>query len=181
MIATALAASHAEDAAHAASGGLFADPAFWVGLAFLVVVAAAFRPAFRAITTSLDTRAAGIKSRLEEARKLREDAQAMLAEYQRKQKEALKEAEDILAQARGEAERLHQKGLQQLEESITRREQQAQERIAQAEAQAVREVRTQAVDVALAAAAKVIAERLDANQSATLIDAAIKDLPQRLH
>lgn len=179
MIAAAHAA--ADTAGHAASGGLFADPAFWVGLAFVVVIAGAFRPAYRAITTSLDTRAAGIKSRLEEARKLREDAQAMLAEYQRKQKEALREAEDILAQARSEAERLHKKGLETLEESIERREQQAKERIAQAESQAVREVRAQAVDVALAAAAKVIAERLDDSSRATLVDAAIKDLPQRLH
>jgi F-type H+-transporting ATPase subunit b len=169
----------AADAGHAVP--FYAAPEFWVGIAFVIVVVGAFRPVSKAITAGLDKRSAQIKARLDEAAKLRDDSQAMLAEYQRKQRDAMKEAEDIIAHARGEAERLAKQAAADLEASLKRREQQAIDRIAQAEAQAMKEVRDQSVDIAVAAARKLLAENLSAQQSDALITKGIADLSGKLH
>ncbi len=160
---------------------MFHDPAFWVGLAFVLAVAVIFRPAAKAITSTLDERAAKIRVQTEEARKLREDAQALLAEYQRKQRDAMAEAEKIIANARAEAARLKVDAEKDLEHAIERRKQQALDRISQAEAQAVAQVRNTAVDVALAAAEKLIKGSLDAGKQQALADKAISELPSRLN
>lgn len=173
------AAYAAEAGAHAAP--FYATAEFYVALAFVVVVGLAFRPVFRAIGAGLDNRATHIKAKLDEARKLREDAQALLADYQRKQRDALQEAEGIIAHAKTEADRLKRDAAAQLDDAIKRREQQAIDRIAQAEQQALAEVRNQAVDIAMAATAKLIADKMDAAKQNALIDGAIKDLPNRLH
>lgn len=157
------------------------NPEFWVAIAFLLVVAMVYRPAVKAITSTLDERAAKIRSQIEEARKLREDAQALLAEYQRKQRDAMAEAEKIIAQARGDAECLKVEIEKDLEHAIERRKQQALERIAQTEAQAVAQVRNTAVDVALAAAEKLIQSSLDPAKKQALTDKAISELPARLN
>jgi F-type H+-transporting ATPase subunit b len=180
MIASAYAAAeHGAAAAHA--GPFFMEAHFWVDVAFLLVVALAWKPVSRAIGAALDARAAKIKARLDEAHKLREDAQELLATYQRKQRDAMKEAEDIIAHAKNEAERLAVQAAKDLEASIKRREQTAVDRIAQAEAQAVKEVQELAIDVAIAAARKVIGESLSPLQSSTLVDTAIQDLPRKFH
>lgn len=173
------AAYAAEAGAHAAP--FYATAEFWVGAAFVLVIALAFRPVMRAVAAGLDTRAGQIKSKLDEARRLREDAQALLAEYQRKQRDALAEAESIMAHAREEAARLKAESEKALEESIARREKQAVDRIAQAEAQAVAEVRNLAVDIAISAAGKLVAQQMNAQKANALIDGAIKDLPGKLH
>jgi F-type H+-transporting ATPase subunit b len=160
---------------------MFHDPSFWVGLAFLLAVAVIFRPAAKAITATLDTRAAKIRVQIEEARKLREDAQVLLAEYQRKQRDAMSEAEKIITQARQDAARLKVEAEKDLENAIARRQQQALDRIAQAEAQAISDVRHTAVDVALAAAEKLIKTSLDASKTSALADKAIAELPSRLN
>jgi F-type H+-transporting ATPase subunit b len=105
----------------------------------------------------------------------------MLASYQKKQRDALKEAETIVANAKAEAERLTRQAEANLDDLLKRREQQAVERIAQAENEALREVRNQAIDVAVAATRHLIAENLSPAQAAALVDAAIQDLPNRLH
>lgn len=160
---------------------MFHDPAFWVGLAFVLAVGFIFRPVAKAIATTLDDRAAKIRVQIEEARKLREDAQALLAEYQRKQRDAMAEAEKIIANARAEAARLKVDAEKDLEHAIERRKQQALDRIAQTEAQAIAQVRNTAVDVALAAAEKLIKSSLDAGKQQALADKAISDLPGRLN
>lgn len=157
------------------------DPAFWVGLAFVLAVAVIFRPAAKAILGTLDDRANKIRVQIEEARKLREDAQALLAEYQRKQRDAMAEAEKIIAQARQDAARLKVEAEKDLEHTIERRKQQALERIAQSEAQAIASVRNTAVDVALAAAEKLIKSSLDPAKQSALADKAIGELPARLN
>ena len=91
---------------------------FWVAVAFLIVVGAAFKKVSRALTNGLDVRAAKIKSTLDEARQLREDAQALLAEYQRKQRDALKEAEEILTVAKEESKRLKAKAKKEVESLV---------------------------------------------------------------
>src|SRR5271166_4807990 len=130
---------------------LFADPEFWVLLAVAVFVALVWKPAKRAIFGALDARAARIREELEAARNLREEAQQMLAAYQQRQREAVAEAEQILAHARAEAERIAALSLRQLEETLERRRRLAEERIAQEEAKALAEIRAFAVDVAVAA------------------------------
>lgn len=160
---------------------MFSDPSFWVGLAFLLVVAVTFKRVARAITSGLDARAANIRTQIEDARKLREDAQALLAEYQRKQRDAMAEAEKIIAAAKSEAARLKVQAEQDLEHALARRKEQALERIAQSEAQALTQVRNTAVDAALAAAEALIAKNMDGAKRDALTDRAIGELAGKLH
>ncbi len=157
------------------------DPEFWVALA-IVTVALVFGPRIvKTVNAGLDERAAKIRATIEEARKLREDAAALLASYQKKQREAMAEAESIIAQAKSDAARLKVEAEAELMNAIERRKQQALERIAQSEAQALKDVRNTAVDVALAAAEKLIREKLVPGQQQALADQAIAELPKRLN
>lgn len=165
---------------HAQAGPFYTAPEFWVAVAFLIVVGFAFRKVTRAVAAALDMRAEKIKAKLDEARNLREDAQSLLAEYQRKQRDAMNEAEDILAHARAEAQRHKKEAVAEIEVAIKRREAQAMARIAQAESQAMAEVRNMAVDIAIAASQKLIADTLTVAQADALIDQTIRDLPRKL-
>jgi F-type H+-transporting ATPase subunit b len=160
---------------------MFKDPAFWVGLAFVLVVGFLAKPIMRSVSGSLDGRADKIRAQIEEARKLREEAQALLAEYQRKQRDALSEAEHIVAQAKDEAIRMKAQAEKDLEHTIERRKAQALERIAQSEAQAIASVRNTAVDVAIAAAEKLITDQMNGDRQNALVDQSIKDLTGRLN
>lgn len=111
------------------------------------------------VVKALDSRAAKIRDELEEARKLREEAEALLAEYKDKTGNAEAEAEAIITQARREAEALSQEAKVRIEDYVTRRTRAVEQRIAQAESQAVAEVRNRAIDVAAAAAGELLAER----------------------
>ena len=160
---------------------LFHDAEFWVALCIVAIVVGAARPGWRLIKATLDGRATRIRAQIDEARKLREDAQALLAEYQKKQREAMGEAEKIISQAKADALRLRDEAEKDLAHALERRKQQALDRIAQSEAQAVAEVRNTAVDVALAAAQMLIQQTLGPEQKQRLADAAIAELPQRLN
>jgi F-type H+-transporting ATPase subunit b len=159
----------------------FAAPEFWVLVAFVILVGGAFRPTFRIVTAALDDRADRIQRQIDEATRLREEAQDLLASYQRKQADAEKEAEEMLARAREEAERLRERGAAELERALERRRQQAEDRISQAEAKAVDEVRRLAADIALEATRAVLVERTTGAKADALIDDAIKDLPDKMH
>lgn len=160
---------------------MFHEPEFWILVAFLAVIALLWKPAGRAVGKALDDRSEKIKLDLERAAKLRTDAQTLLAEYQQKQRDALKEAEAIMAQAKADAERLSRQAAADLEASLKRREQMALQRIAQAEQQALAEVRAAAVDIAVAAAGKLLGEKLDAAKQDALIDGAVKELQGKLN
>ena len=160
---------------------LLRDPEFWILVAFVVVIVLVWKPAGRAVTKALDDRAEKIRLDLDRAAKLRTDAQALLAEYQQKQRDALKEAEAILAQAKADAERLSAQAAADLDASLKRREQMALQRIAQAEQQALAEVRAAAVDIAIAATGKLLTEKLDAGKQEALVDGAIKELQGKLN
>jgi F-type H+-transporting ATPase subunit b len=174
-------AQAAEAAGEAAKVGFFSDPETWIAITWLIVVGLLFRPVARGITGALDKRRDRISQRIEDAERLRAEAQEMLAAYQKKQREALKEAQAIIAQAKAEAERLAAEASKELDETLKRRERQALDRISQAEADALREVRNTAIDIAVAAARRLLAENLPAEKAAELIDAAIKDLPTKFH
>jgi F-type H+-transporting ATPase subunit b len=157
------------------------DPTFWVLISFIIFFALVGKKLYAAVTTGLDARAARLKQEIDEAQRLREEAQALLATYQRRQREAVKEAEAIAAHAREEAERLHKEAVAALAAALERREQMAMEKIAQAEAAAVKQVRDLTADVALGAARAVLARHLKGKRADALVDAAIKELPGKLH
>ncbi len=158
------------------------DPLFWVLVAFLIFVGALLYYGVPAMVGKmLDERADGIRRELDEARKLREQAQALLADYQRKSREAENEAKSIIDQAKREAEAMASETKKNLVESIERRSKQAEEKIARAEAQAISEVRATAVNTALAAAEKMLAARVPGQVGDNLIDQSIKDLKGKLN
>jgi len=159
---------------------LLSDAEFWVLLAVLVFGAGVWKPVRRFVVGTLDQRALRIEGELDEARRLREEAELLLADYRRKEREAAAEAEAIIAHAREEAERIAAQSARDLDQAVTRRQLLAEERIAQAEAKAVEEIRAVAVDVAINAAREVIAAELDRQRSEALLDTAIAALPQRL-
>jgi F-type H+-transporting ATPase subunit b len=159
---------------------LFAEAEFWVAVAAVIFVIAVWRPARRSLLGSLDARAARIRGELDEARQLREEAAQLLADYQRRQRDATAEAATIVAHAREEAERLAAQAAGDLEAALARRQRLAEERIAQAESKAIDEIRAAAVDAAIAAAREVIVSEIDEQRGGALLDAAIAALPQRL-
>jgi F-type H+-transporting ATPase subunit b len=159
---------------------LFADPEFWVLLAVVAFAVVVWKPARRAVVGTLDERATRIRGELEEARKLRDEAEQLLADYRQKEHEAAADAQAIIAHARDEAERIAAQAARDLQQSLERRQRLAEERIAQAEAKALDEIRAAAVDVAIAAAREVIVSELDERRGAAMLDAAIAALPQRL-
>ncbi|MDY0871328.1 F0F1 ATP synthase subunit B family protein [Dongia rigui] len=161
--------------------GFFANPHTWVNIGGLIFLAFAGPKIWKALTQMLDQRAIKIKADLDEAQKLKDEAQALLGEYQRKQKDALKEASEIIETAKTTAQHQAKEAAAGLEAAFVRREKLALEKIAQAEAAAIAEVRREAVDVAGAAARKLIAASLNDARASALIDAAIKDVNQRLH
>jgi F-type H+-transporting ATPase subunit b len=178
MISTALAATAAD--AHHAAGPFYAEPTFWLAVAFVIFVALLARPVWSRMTTALDARAAAIETELEEARQLREEAQATLASYQRKQRDAAKEGEKLLAQAQDEAKRLTAQAEKNLDETLKRLEALTTEKIAQAQTRALDEVRAEAVEIALAATERLLRERMDESHADALVDQAINELPQKL-
>lgn len=133
------------------------------------------------ITAGLDTRADAIRKELDEARKLREEAQALLADYQRKRNEAESEAEDIIAEANAEAERLTFETNQALEEMIARRTKAAETKIAQAESQAVADVRAKAADIAVAAAEQILSSKVKDKVSDSILEDSIKQVKAQLN
>lgn len=157
------------------------QPEFWVLIAFLLAVAFLFWKARGRIVGGLDQRAARIKSELDEAARLRDEARRTLAEFQRKERDALTEAEQIMAQARLEAERIAKAAERDLALALERRQKQAVEKIAMAETKAVAELRAQAVDVAIAATRRMLAEDISPARKSALVDDAIADLSRRLN
>ncbi len=171
----------AVEGAEVADHGFLADPHTWVYVGFLIFVVLVGPKLWKALTQMLDRRSLKIKSDLDEAQKLKDEAQALLAEYQRKQRDAMREAEEIIANARGLAQRQIKDAGKKLEENLARREKASLEKIAQAETTARAEVRREAVDVATAAAAQVIRTQIDAARDSALIDQAIAEVEKKLH
>ena len=168
----------------AASGPFFSlhNTDFVVLIAFLVFVGVLlwFKvPA--AIGGLLDKRAAGIRSDLDEARRLRDEAHEIYASYERRQREVRGQSDEIVANAKREAEAGAEKAQVDLEQSIARRLKAAEEQIASAEAEAVRAVRDRAVQTAVAAATDLLRSQQTPETGPEAIDRAIKEVEQRLH
>jgi F-type H+-transporting ATPase subunit b len=159
---------------------IFRDPEFWVFVAVVVFLAIVWKPGKRSVLGGLDSRAERIREELAAAQRLREEAERALASYRIKQRQAAEEAEQIIAHARAEGERIAAELARELEKTLQRHRRLAEERIALEEARAIAEIRAITVDVAISAARRVIAAELDEQRGAALIDAAIAELPTQL-
>lgn len=168
----------------AASGPFFSlsNTNFVVLLAFLLFIGVlAYFKVPGMIASQLDQRGESIKAELDEARALREEAQTILASYERKQKEVQEQADRIVASAREDAAAAANQAKEDLKQSIARRLAAAEDQIASAEASAVKEVRDQAIIIAIGAANDVIAKQMTAADGNKLIDAAIAEVDAKLH
>jgi F-type H+-transporting ATPase subunit b len=158
------------------------DAEFWVAVAFLIFLGVLARlGVHRKILDALDGRSARISAEIEEARRVRDEAQALLAEYQRKRKEADREADAIVVAAKAEAERVAAEAKTKVEEFVARRTKMAETKIAQAEAQAVADVRAAAAEAAVAAAEKILTETTKGKVGEDLVAQGIRDLKFRLN
>lgn len=161
---------------------MFREPETWVAVAFLLFVALGLYLKVPAMVAKmLDDRSNKIAAELAEARKLREEAQALLAEYQRKRVDAEIDAANIVKQAKIEADAYAVEARQKLTETLERRTKQAEQKIAQAEAAAMKDVRTAATDAAIAAAGKLLADAANGTKGAKLVDESISAVKSRLN
>ncbi|WP_316015926.1 ATP F0F1 synthase subunit B [Roseobacter sp. HKCCA0434] len=153
-----------------------------VAIGFVIFLAVlVYFGAPKMLTKALDDRADKIRADLAEARALREEAQQVLATYERKQKEVEQAAADIVTKAKADAQANAEVAKEELAQSIERRLAAAKDQIASAEANAMREVKDRAVEVAVAAAREVIAQKMDASRADALIDGSISEVGQKLH
>ena len=161
---------------------LLGDAEFWVAVAFVIFVAGmGYLGVHRMVAKSLDERAGRIKAELDEARKLKDEAAQLLAQYQRKRNEAEGEAQEIIAGAKAEAERLAIEAKAKIEEFVARRTKMAETKIAQAEAQAAADVRAAAADAAVAAAEKILTLETRGKLANALISKGIEDVRKKLN
>ena len=159
---------------------LLENPETWILVSFVIFIGLVSKKAYTVITLSLDSRATRINEELEQATRLREEAQALLAQYERQQRGLSEETDAMLVRARRDSEILVESGTARLNQQLMQREKQALQNIAHSEAQVMNEVRAVASNVAMAAAAQLISENLDKPQAETLINDSISSLQDRL-
>ena len=160
---------------------LLRDPETWIAVAFILFLVLAGRPILRGIGKMLDERSARIRADLEEAERLRREAEALLADYRGKLQAATHETAQIIGRAREEAETMRKEAAAALEATLARRQRMALDKVAQAEAQALAEVRGKAVDLAVAAAARILQQQMAGPRAGQLIDQSIAELERKLH
>lgn len=161
---------------------LLQDTSFWAFVGLVAFFAIIWRfGVHKAIAKGLDSRADAIRTELDEARRLREEAQEMLAKYERQQRDAASEAEEIVKKAKLDAEFIRENARKELAQRIERRTALAEQRIAQAEAQAAKDVKALAADIAVEAAAKLLSENLTKTQRNALVKDAAGELAERLN
>src|SRR5580704_18459846 len=155
---------------------------FWVAVAFVVFLGAlVYLGAHEVMVKFIDQRRDRIKAELEEALRLKQEAQALLAQYQRKQREAEQEAAAILAGATAEAERMVTEAKAKMEEFVARRSKMAESKIAQAEAQAVADVRAAAAEAAVGAAERILTQTVKGEVADRLVAKGIDDVKAKLN
>jgi F-type H+-transporting ATPase subunit b len=161
---------------------MFHEPETWVAVAFLLFAALmVYLKVPAKVAAMLDQRADQIGKELAEAKRLREEAQALLEDYKRKRVEAERNAENIVAQAKADAESYAAEARRKLSETLERRTRQAEQKIAQAEAAAVKDVRETATNLAIAAAARLTADAAKGTRGAKLIEESIAAVKTRLN
>jgi F-type H+-transporting ATPase subunit b len=158
------------------------EPEFWVAVCFLIFLGVLWKfDVHRTVITALDARRARIKTELDDARRLREEAQSVLAQSERRRREAESEADAIIASAKAEAEQLAGEAKTKVEEFISRRTKMAEAKITRAEGQAVADVRAAAAEAAVAAAETILTTTTKGKVADELISRGIKDLKSKLN
>lgn len=159
-----------------------ANSEFWVGVGLVLFFAIVFMAgAHKLVAGALDAKAAKIQGELDEAARLRAEAEALLAQIRQEKAEAEAQAIAMLAAAEADARQMEADAKARFEESVARRQALAERKIAQAETQAMAEVKTAAVEMAARIAEDVLARRVEGQKSDPLLDQAISDLGQRLN
>jgi F-type H+-transporting ATPase subunit b len=158
------------------------DAEFWVGVAFVIFLAIVWKVGgFKSLVAGLDDRGRQVRAELDEAKRLREEAQGVLADYKRRQSDAEREAEALVAGAREEAQRIADEAHQRLNDFVTRRTGAAEARITQAEAQAQQQVRAAAADAAVRISEIVLRDEMKTGLGQDLIGRSLSDVRSKLH
>jgi len=152
------------------------DESMWVALGFVLFIVLVWKKAGAALAETLDTRSAKIKSELDEARKLHEEAKSELDSLKGLKRDAEKEAKTIVANAKAAANRIRETAAQKAVETVARREAQAAVKIQASEAALVNELRAQAASLAVDAARELVAEKMDEDASLKLIETSVKQI-----
>ena len=160
---------------------MFQNPVVWIAASFVLFVLLTYKKIWLFVTRALDERSAKIKAELDQARELRLEAERVLADYQRRQAEYLKEAEQMLQKARQDADALSQSAEQELTAELEARMKHALDRIAQEEERAIQDVRNHVVDIALAAARQIIIDQSKQVSKDDLIKLALADIERKIH
>ena len=161
---------------------MFEDPETWVAIAFIILMGVfAWLGVHRTMFTALDHRAERIRAELDEARRLKDEAAKVLGDYKARRASAEREAEDIIANARSEAERIATEAKAKMEDFIARRTKTAESKIALAEAQALADVRAAAADAAVAAASSILSKTVKGEVADDLLTKGIAEVRQKLN
>ena len=161
--------------------GILLDTYFWVIISFGIFCFILWKFALGALLNMLDTRISDIRKEIQTAEDLRVEAQELLAQYQRKHKDALKEAESIIKDAEKQAGDIRKQADQDLQDSVARREKQLMQRLKLMEESAMTEIREHAATLAMEATTAIITQNLDKKNGERLIADSIKDLPKDIH
>src|ERR1700761_4124898 len=161
---------------------MFAEPEFWVAVGFVILLGVfAYVGVHRTVLTALDHRATRIKTELDDARRLKEEAAKLLAEYKARHASAEREAQDIVTAAKAEAERIAAEAKTKMEDFVARRTKTAESKIALAEAQAIADVRSAAADAAVAAASSILSHSVKGSVADDLLSRGIAEVRQKLN
>jgi F-type H+-transporting ATPase subunit b len=161
---------------------MFSEPEFWVAVAFVILMGVfAYFGVHRTVLRTLDHRSERIKAELDDARRLKEEAAKLLAEYEARRASAEREAEEIIANARADAERIAAEARTKMEDFVARRTKTAESKIALAEAQALADVRAAAADAAVAAASSILSQSVKGQLADELLAKGIAEVRAKLN
>ncbi|NCO03185.1 MAG: hypothetical protein GW903_03235 [Alphaproteobacteria bacterium] len=161
--------------------GLLQDSSFWVGVSFVLFLIVAYKLGAKVIVGGLDNKIQEIKDEIDNAERLRVEAQELLAQYQRKQRDAEKEAEEIVASAQKQAKEMQKSMQLELDELMARRETQVSDRLKRLEDSAISKIKNEAATVAMAATTEMIIQAMDAKTQKTMLDDSIKTVSNKLN
>jgi F-type H+-transporting ATPase subunit b len=161
---------------------MFAEPEFWVAVAFVILMGVfAYYGIHRTVLTTLDHRSNRIKAELDDARRLKDEATKLLTEYKARRATAEREAQDIIASAKAEAERIASEAKTKMEDFVVRRTKTAESKIALAEAQALADVRAAAADAAVTAASTILSQTVKGPVAEDLLAKGITEVREKLN
>jgi F-type H+-transporting ATPase subunit b len=161
---------------------MFAEPEFWVAVAFVILMGVfAYFGIHRTVLTTLDHRSDRIKAELDDARRLKDEAAKLLAEYKARRATAEREAQDIIASAKAEAERIASEAKTKMEDFVARRTKTAESKIALAEAQALADVRAAAASAAVMAASTILSQTVKGSVAEDLLAKGITEVREKLN